>query len=286
MPIDSEPASMSPRRPNSLTVRKPGHARARRQNKARRPAHLERRDSRRGVTASPARSPPWEAMTARLLPLKISPACLTTLHERVTEMRLVPIGPLFRQHASHGARPRRVGEQSAAAGAGGRRRGGWMPLSSNSSATRSPISCGTRSIMESNNPPRAATPERILRHNRGPRRHEHGSIIVRDSGRRTRMSKSACSPRRRTRIGGPKRDAERDRDLRALDAPGLSTRLTPHGALWPWRRHGRRSSQHRKRFEGRRNRERGGRGTTIRIRLPLTVAIIDGFVVAWPTNAT
>ena len=61
--------------------------------------------------------------------------------------------------------------------------------------------------------------------------------------------------------------------------PGFSHRRGGHQRLRSRRRHGRRADQHRADRRLRRHQQRGRQGTTVRVRIPLTLAIIPALVV-------
>lgn len=205
---------------------------------------------------------------------------LATLHERVTEMRLVPIGPLFRQHART-VRDLGVSESKLLR----------LVLEGEDvevDATiveqlRDPLTHLVRNAVDHGIEYPAARRDAgkdpcgtIVVH----ARHEHGSIIVeiRDDGRGMSKERLLAKARERGLVGANETLSETE--IYALSmAPGLSTasRLTELSGR------GVGMDVVRRNIEAIRGSVEiesvEGRGTTIRIRLPLTVAIIDGFVV-------
>jgi two-component system, chemotaxis family, sensor kinase CheA len=205
---------------------------------------------------------------------------LANLHERITEMRLVPIGPLFRQHART-VRDLSVSESKLL----------QLVLEGEDvevDATiieqlRDPLTHLVRNAVDHGIEYPAARRDAgkdpsgtVVLH----ARHEHGSIIVeiRDDGRG--MSKDLLLARARERGLVGDNETLSDNDVYALSmAPGLSTaaRLTELSGR------GVGMDVVRRNIEAIRGsieiQSAEGQGTTIRIRLPLTVAIIDGFVV-------
>ena len=205
---------------------------------------------------------------------------LATLHERVTEMRLVPIGPLFRQH-HRTVRDLSVSESKLL----------QLVLEGEDvevDATiveqlRDPLTHLVRNAVDHGIEYPAARRDAgkdpcgtVVLH----ARHEHGSIIVeiRDDGRGMSKERLLAKARERGLVG--ENQTLTDTEVFALSmAPGLSTasRLTELSGR------GVGMDVVRRNIEAIRGNveieSTEGRCTTIRIRLPLTVAIIDGFVV-------
>jgi two-component system chemotaxis sensor kinase CheA len=205
---------------------------------------------------------------------------LATLHERVTEMRLVPIGPLFRQHART-IRDLGVSESKLL----------QLVLEGEDvevDATiveqlRDPLTHLVRNAVDHGIEYPAARRDAgkdpcgtIVVH----ARHERGSIIVeiRDDGRGMSKDRLLAKARERGLVGD--NETLTETEVYALSmAPGLSTasRLTELSGR------GVGMDVVRRNIEAIRGSVEiesvEGRGTTIRLRLPLTVAIIDGFVV-------
>jgi two-component system chemotaxis sensor kinase CheA len=205
---------------------------------------------------------------------------LATLHERVTEMRLVPIGPLFRQH-TRTVRDLSVSESKVL----------QLVLEGEDvevDATiveqlRDPLTHLVRNAVDHGIEYPAVRRDAgkdpcgtVVLH----ARHEHGSIIVeiRDDGRGMSKDRLLAKARERGLVGDS--DILSETEVFALSmAPGLSTaaRLTELSGR------GVGMDVVRRNIEAIRGtieiESAAGRGTTIRIRLPLTVAIIDGFVV-------
>lgn len=205
---------------------------------------------------------------------------LADLHERITEMRLVPIGPLFRQHART-VRDLGVSESKLL----------QLVLEGEDvevDATiveqlRDPLTHLVRNAVDH------GVEYPAERHGAGKdpsgtivlhARHEHGSIVIeiRDDGRG--MSKDRLLAKARERGLVVENEILTESEIYALSmAPGLSTatRLTELSGR------GVGMDVVRRNIEAIRGsieiQSIEGRGTTIRIRLPLTVAIIDGFVV-------
>lgn len=205
---------------------------------------------------------------------------LADLHERITEMRLVPIGPLFRQHART-VRDLGVSESKLL----------QLVLEGEDvevDATiveqlRDPLTHLVRNAVDHGIEYPAARRDAgkspsgtIVLH----ARHEHGAVVVeiRDDGRG--MSKELLLAKARERGLVSEDKILTDNEIYALSmAPGLSTasRLTELSGR------GVGMDVVRRNIEAIRGsieiQSVEGQGTTIRIRLPLTVAIIDGFVV-------
>ena len=205
---------------------------------------------------------------------------LTDLHERITEMRLVPIGPLFRQHART-VRDLGVSESKLL----------QLVLEGEDvevDATiveqlRDPLTHLVRNAVDHGIEYPAA------RHEAGKNplgtivlhaRHEHGSIVIeiRDDGRG--MSKERLLAKARERGLVSDNAVLTESEIYALAmVPGLSTaaRLTELSGR------GVGMDVVKRNIEALRGsieiQSAEGEGTTIRVRLPLTVAIIDGFVV-------
>jgi two-component system chemotaxis sensor kinase CheA len=205
---------------------------------------------------------------------------LASLHERVTEMRLVPIGPLFRQH-TRTVRDLSVSESKLL----------QLVLEGEDvevDATiveqlRDPLTHLVRNAVDHGIEYPATRRDAgkdpsgtVVLH----ARHEHGSIIVeiRDDGRGMSRDRLLAKARERGLVGD--NEILSDSEVFALSmAPGLSTaaRLTELSGR------GVGMDVVKRNIEAIRGTVEiesvEGRGTTIRIRLPLTVAIIDGFVV-------
>lgn len=207
---------------------------------------------------------------------------LTTLHERVMEMRLVPVGPLFRQHQ------RTVRDVAAA-------QGKLIRLTLEGEAVevdativerlREPLTHLIRNAVDHGieHPSKRRDEGKDLTGTIAlGARHERGEVIVeiRDDGRG--MNRRGIIEKARemglVRDGSP--DQLSDAQVFALvTAPGLSTatqvtELSGRGVGM---------DAVRRSIEGMRGsleiESTEGAGTTVRLRLPLTVAIIDGFVV-------
>jgi two-component system chemotaxis sensor kinase CheA len=205
---------------------------------------------------------------------------LATLHERVTEMRLVPIGPLFRQH-TRTVRDLSVSESKLL----------QLVLDGEDvevDATiieqlRDPLTHLVRNAVDHGIEYPAARRDAgkdpcgtVVLH----ARHERGSIIVeiRDDGRG--MSRDRLLAKARERGLVAENAVLTETEIFALSmAPGLSTaaKLTELSGR------GVGMDVVKRNIEAIRGTIEidsvEGQGTTIRIRLPLTVAIIDGFVV-------
>jgi two-component system chemotaxis sensor kinase CheA len=205
---------------------------------------------------------------------------LADLHERITEMRLVPIGPLFRQHART-VRDLGVSESKLL----------QLVLEGEDvevDATiveqlRDPLTHLVRNAVDHGIEYPAARRDAgknpsgtVVLH----ARHEHGSIVIeiRDDGRGMSRDRLLAKARERGLVG--ESEILTDNEIYALSmAPGLSTaaRLTELSGR------GVGMDVVRRNIEAIRGsieiESVEGQGTTIRIRLPLTVAIIDGFVV-------
>jgi two-component system, chemotaxis family, sensor kinase CheA len=205
---------------------------------------------------------------------------LASLHELVTEVRLVPIGPLFRQHA------RTVRDLSASESK-------LLQLvlegedvevdATIVEQLRDPLTHIVRNAVDHGIEFPAARRDAgkdpcgtVVLH----ARHEHGSIIVeiRDDGRGMSKDRLLAKARERGLVGD--NDNLSESEVYALSmAPGLSTaaRLTELSGR------GVGMDVVRRNIESLRGtieiESAEGKGTTIRLRLPLTVAIIDGFVV-------
>ena len=205
---------------------------------------------------------------------------LADLHERITEMRLVPIGPLFRQHVRT-VRDLGVSESKLL----------QLELEGEDvevDATiveqlRDPLTHLVRNAVDHGIEYPAARRDAgknpsgtVVLH----ARHEHGSVIIeiRDDGRG--MSKERLLAKARERGLVAENEMLTDNEIYALSmVPGLSTaqRLTELSGR------GVGMDVVKRNIEAIRGsieiQSVEGQGTTIRIRLPLTVAIIDGFVV-------
>ncbi|HEU4993737.1 MAG TPA: chemotaxis protein CheA [Gemmatimonadaceae bacterium] len=207
---------------------------------------------------------------------------LTTLHERVMEMRLVPVGPLFRQHQ------RTVRDVAAA-------QGKLIRLTLDGEAVevdativerlREPLTHLIRNAVDHGieHPSKRRDAGKDLTGTIAlSARHERGEVIVeiRDDGRgmNRRGILEKASEMGLVRDGAP--DQLSDAQVFALvTAPGLSTatqvtELSGRGVGM---------DAVRRSIEGMRGsleiESTEGAGTTVRLRLPLTVAIIDGFVI-------
>jgi two-component system, chemotaxis family, sensor kinase CheA len=203
-----------------------------------------------------------------------------SLHELVTEIRLVPIGPLFRQHV------RTVRDLSASESK-------LLQLVMEGEdvevdATiveqlRDPLTHIVRNAVDHGIEFPAARRDAgkdpcgtVVLH----ARHENGAIIVeiRDDGRGMSKSRLLAKARERGLVGD--NDHLTDTEVFALAmAPGLSTaarvsELSGRGVGMDVVRRNIEAIRGSVEIES-----TEGKGTTIRIRLPLTVAIIDGFVV-------
>ena len=205
---------------------------------------------------------------------------LATLHELVTEMRLVPIGPLFRQHV------RTVRDLSASESKVLQLVMEGEDVEVDATIVeqlRDPLTHIVRNAVDHGIEYPAARRDAgkdpcgtIVLH----ARHEHGSIIVeiRDDGRGMSKDRLLAKARERGLVGD--NDNLSDTEIYALAmAPGLSTaarvsELSGRGVGMDVVRRNIESIRGSIEIES-----REGRGTTIRLRLPLTVAIIDGFVV-------
>ncbi len=205
---------------------------------------------------------------------------LATLHERVMEMRLVPVGPLFRQHQrtvrdiaaseSKLVRLELIGEEVAM------------------DATiveqlRDPLTHIVRNAVDHGVEYAAARRDAgkdpcatVELH----ARHERGAVIieVRDDGKG--MSKGAILAKARERGLVAEGDQLTDSQVFALTlSPGLSTaakvtELSGRGVGMDVVRRSIEALRGTIEIES-----AEGKGTTVRLRLPLTVAIIDGFAV-------
>jgi two-component system chemotaxis sensor kinase CheA len=205
---------------------------------------------------------------------------LAALHERITEMRLVPIGPLFRQH-TRTVRDLSVSESKIL----------QLVLEGEDvevDATiveqlRDPLTHLVRNAVDHGIEYPAARRDAgkdpcgtVVLH----ARHENGSIIVeiRDDGRG--MSKERLLAKARERGLIAESETLSESEVYALSmAPGLSTaskltELSGRGVGMDVVRRNIEAIRGTVEIES-----VEGKGTTIRIRLPLTVAIIDGFVV-------
>ena len=205
---------------------------------------------------------------------------LATLHERITEMRLVPIGPLFRQH-TRTVRDLSVSESKIL----------QLVLEGEDvevDATiveqmRDPITHLVRNAVDHGIEMPAARRDAgkdpcgtIVLH----ARHENGSIIVeiRDDGRGMSKDRLLAKARERGLISDTETLSEPEVFALSM-APGLSTaakltELSGRGVGMDVVRRNIEAIRGTVEIES-----VEGKGTTIRIRLPLTVAIIDGFVV-------
>jgi len=205
---------------------------------------------------------------------------LSMMHERVTEMRLVPVGPLFRQHA------RTVRDLSASQSKLLRLVLEGEDVEVDATIVeqlRDPLTHLVRNAIDHGIEFPAA------RHAAGKdpcgtlvlhARHEHGTIVVeiRDDGQGLIKERLLAKARERGLVTDG--DALTESQIFALAmAPGLSTaakvtELSGRGVGM---------DVVRRNIEAMRGSveilSAEGRGTTIRLRLPLTVAIIDGFVV-------
>jgi two-component system chemotaxis sensor kinase CheA len=205
---------------------------------------------------------------------------LADLHERITEMRLVPIGPLFRQHART-VRDLSVSESKLL----------QLVLEGEDvevDATiveqlRDPLTHLVRNAVDHGIEYPAARRDAgknpmgtIVLH----ARHEHGAIVIeiRDDGRGMSRDNLLAKARERGLVAA--NELLTDSEIYALSmVPGLSTapRLTELSGR------GVGMDVVKRNIEAIRGsieiQSAEGQGTTIRIRLPLTVAIIDGFVV-------
>src|SRR5436190_3865735 len=205
---------------------------------------------------------------------------LTTLHERVTEMRLVPIGPLFRQHV------RTVRDLSASQSKLLRivLEGEDVEVDATIvEQLRDPLAHLVRNAVDHGIEFPAARRDAgkdpcgtIVLH----ARHERGAVVVdiRDDG--LGMSRDRILTKARERGLVNDTDVLTDQQVFALSmAPGLSTaaRITEISGR------GVGMDVVRRNVEALRGSieilSTEGKGTTVRLRLPLTVAIIDGFVV-------
>lgn len=205
---------------------------------------------------------------------------LASLHELVQEVRLVPIGPLFRQHV------RTVRDLSASESK-------LLQLvlegedvevdATIVEQLRDPLTHIVRNAVDHGIEFPAARRDAgkdpcgtIVLH----ARHERGAIIVeiRDDGRGMSKDRLLAKARERGLVGD--NDALTESEVYALAmAPGLSTasrltELSGRGVGMDVVRRNIESIRGTIEIES-----VEGRGTTIRLRLPLTVAIIDGFVV-------
>jgi two-component system chemotaxis sensor kinase CheA len=205
---------------------------------------------------------------------------LTTLHERVTEMRLVPIGPLFRQHV------RTVRDLSATQSKLLRLVLEGEDVEVDATIVeqlRDPLTHLVRNAVDHGIEFPAARRDAgkdpcgtIVLH----ARHERGTVVVdiRDDGQG--MSRDRILVKARERGLVTDSDVLSDQQVFALTmAPGLSTaaRITEISGR------GVGMDVVRRNIESMRGSieiiSTEGKGTTVRLRLPLTVAIIDGFVV-------
>jgi two-component system chemotaxis sensor kinase CheA len=205
---------------------------------------------------------------------------LASLHELVTEVRLVPIGPLFRQHV------RTVRDLSASESK-------LLQLvlegedvevdATIIEQLRDPLTHMVRNAVDHGIEFPAARRDAgkdpcgtVVLH----ARHENGTIIVeiRDDGRGMSKERLLAKARERGLVGDSDMLSETEVYALAM-APGLSTaqRLTELSGR------GVGMDVVRRNIEAIRGSVEiesvEGRGTTIRVRLPLTVAIIDGFVI-------
>ena len=205
---------------------------------------------------------------------------LTTLHERVMEMRLVPVGPLFRQHQ------RTVRDVAA-------QQGKLVVLvvegedvevdATIVEQLREPLTHLVRNAVDHGleSPSKRASARKdpsgtIVLH----ARHERGTVIieVRDDGQGMNRDRILTKARERGLVNDT--DALTDNQVFALAmAPGLSTaaqvtEISGRGVGM---------DAVRRNIEAMRGSieitSAEGAGTIVRLRLPLTVAIIDGFVV-------
>jgi two-component system chemotaxis sensor kinase CheA len=203
-----------------------------------------------------------------------------SLHELVTEIRLVPIGPLFRQHV------RTVRDLSASESK-------LLQLVMEGEdvevdATiveqlRDPLTHIVRNAVDHGIEFPAARRDAgkdpcgtVVLH----ARHENGAIIVeiRDDGRGMSKERLLAKARERGLVGDNEHLTETEIFALAM-APGLSTaarvsELSGRGVGMDVVRRNIEAIRGSVEIES-----AEGKGTTIRIRLPLTVAIIDGFVV-------
>jgi two-component system chemotaxis sensor kinase CheA len=205
---------------------------------------------------------------------------LAGLHELVTEVRLVPIGPLFRQHV------RTVRDLSASESKVLQLLLEGEDVEVDATIVeqlRDPLTHLVRNAVDHGIEFPAVRRDlgkdpcgTIVLH----ARHENGSIIVeiRDDGRGMSKERLLAKARERGLIGENENLTETEVFALAM-APGLSTasRLTELSGR------GVGMDVVRRNIEAIRGsieiESVEGRGTTIRVRLPLTVAIIDGFVV-------
>jgi two-component system, chemotaxis family, sensor kinase CheA len=205
---------------------------------------------------------------------------LTTLHERVMEMRLVPIGPLFRQHQ------RTVRDVAAAQGKLLRLVIEGEDVEVDAAIVeqlRDPLTHMVRNAVDHGLEAPAARRDAgkdpcgtVVLH----ARHERGTVIVeiRDDGRGMNRDRILAKARERGLVA----DADQLTDTQVFSlvtAPGLSTAA----AVTELSGRGVGMDVVRRRVEAMRGTleisSAPGTGTTVRLRLPLTVAIIDGFIV-------
>lgn len=205
---------------------------------------------------------------------------LATMHECVTQMRLVPVGPVFRQHL------RTVRDLAAAESKIVRLVLEGEDVDVDATIVeqlRDPLTHIVRNAIDHGIEFPAA------RHAAGKdpcgtivlhARHERGTVIIeiRDDGQGMRKERILANARERGLVGAG--DALTDAQVWALTmAPGLSTaeRITELSGR------GVGMDVVRRNVEAMRGSveiaSTEGAGTTVRLRLPLTVAIIDGFVV-------
>jgi len=205
---------------------------------------------------------------------------LTTLHERVTEMRLVPIGPLFRQHV------RTVRDLSATQSKLLRLVLEGEDVEVDATIVeqlRDPLTHLVRNAVDHGIEFPAARRDAgkdpcgtIVLH----ARHERGAVVVDIVDDGQGMSRDRILAKARERGLVTDADVLTDQQVFALSmAPGLSTaaRITEISGR------GVGMDVVRRNIESMRGSieiiSTEGKGTTVRLRLPLTVAIIDGFVV-------